>query len=140
MSLKKEKHGSCLCGAVTLAVTVENASVGACHCGMCRKWAGGPSLMVETKQPVRITAGVPKVYNSSDWAERAFCEQCGTHLYYRLKAGGFESVPVGVLDGDDDWTFDLQVYVDSKPKYYCFANQTKEMTGAEVEAMFTGQP
>jgi len=24
------------------------------------------------------------VYKSSDWAERGFCKQCGTHLFYRF--------------------------------------------------------
>ena len=131
-----EKHGSCLCGAVKLSVSLENASVDACHCSMCRKWAGGPLFSVHCAKPVKFTAGKPKFYDSSEWAERGFCDQCGTHLLYRLKSGMFDAVSVGVLDGDTDWVFDLQVYVDSKPKYYCFANQSKNMTGAEVEEKF----
>ncbi|PWB30092.1 aldehyde-activating protein [Pseudomonas sp. SDI] len=136
MSTSQEKQGSCLCGAIQLSIILDDNSVAACHCGMCRQWAGGPTLMVHSAHPVRITAGTPRLFSSSDWAERAFCEQCGTHLYYRLKQGGFESVSVGVLEGDD-WDFNLQVYVDSRPGFYCFANKTKEMTGAEVEAMFS---
>lgn len=131
-----EKHGSCLCGAVKLSVSLENASVDACHCSMCRTWGGGPLFSVHCSQAVRFTAGQPVFYESSEWAERGFCGQCGTHLLYRLKNGQFDSVSVGVLEGDTDWVFDLQVYVDSKPAYYCFANQTKTMTGAEVEALF----
>lgn len=132
-----EKHGSCLCGAITLSLTLDDAHVSACHCGMCRKWAGGPALTVESKQPLRITAGTPTLYDSSDWAERGFCGQCGTHLFYRLKAGGFESIPVGVLDGDDAWALTLQVYVDHKPAWYAFANPTQNLTQAEVEALFS---
>ncbi|MNC79395.1 hypothetical protein D3C75_1318640 [compost metagenome] len=75
-------------------------------------------------------------YESSAWAERGFCGKCGTRLLYRLKNGKFDSLSVGVLEGDTDWVFDLQVYIDEKPAYYCFANQTKTMTGAEVEALF----
>ena len=37
--------GSCLCGAVGVSSANPNNHVGACHCGMCRKW-GGSSLMV----------------------------------------------------------------------------------------------
>ncbi|MCW2267418.1 Glutathione-dependent formaldehyde-activating enzyme [compost metagenome] len=132
-----EKHGSCLCGAVKLSVNVEKASVDACHCSMCRKWAGGPLLSVHCSEPVTFTAGQPVIYDSSAWAERLFCGQCGTHLLYRLKSGDFDSVSVGVLDGDTDWVFDLQVYIDEKPSYYCFANDTKTMTAAEVEALFS---
>ncbi|MDI3284627.1 GFA family protein [Polyangium sp. 15x6] len=132
-----EKHGSCLCGATKISVTLENASVSACHCSMCRKWAGGPLLVVHSTQQVRYSGREPSIYDSSDWAQRGFCGQCGTHLFYRLKAGGFEAVPVGVLDGDTQWVFDLQVYIDEKPAYYCFANQTREMTGQQVMEQFS---
>ncbi|MGH8380193.1 GFA family protein [Pseudomonas sp.] len=134
MSLKK--HGSCLCGAVKLSVNLENASVDACHCSMCRQWGGAPLFSVHCSEPVKFTAGQPVFYDSSEWAQRGFCGTCGTHLLYRLKNGKFDSVSVGVLEGDTDWVFDLQVYIDEKPKYYCFANETKTMTGAEVEALF----
>ncbi|MHC6226594.1 GFA family protein [Pseudomonas sp. X10] len=132
-----EKHGSCLCGAIKVSVSLENASVNACHCSMCRKWSGGPLLVVHSTQQVRYSGAEPSVYDSSDWAQRGFCGQCGTHLFYRLKAGGFDAVPVGILDGDTDWVFDLQVFVDEKPAYYCFANQTQEMTGEQVMAQFS---
>jgi len=41
-------------------------------------------------------------------------------------------VPVGLLDGDQEWDFDLQIFVEQKPAWYCFANHTKELTGQEV--------
>ncbi|CAI8817667.1 Aldehyde-activating protein [Pseudomonas donghuensis] len=132
-----EKHGSCLCGVVKLSVSLEKASVNACHCSMCRQWGGGPFLSVHCAEPVQFTSGQPVFHDSSDWAQRGFCGTCGTHLLYRLKSGNFDAVSVGVLEGDTDWIFDLQVYVDKKPGYYCFANQTEEMTAAQVEAMFS---
>ncbi|TDF77462.1 GFA family protein [Pseudomonas sp. H9] len=131
-----EKHGSCLCGAVKLSVRLDNASVNTCHCSMCRQWGGGPLFSVHCAEPVTFTAGQPVVYDSSAWAQRCFCGTCGTHLLYRMKDGSFDSVSVGVLEGDTDWVFDLQVYIDEKPTYYCFANDTPTMTRAEVEALF----
>lgn len=130
------KHGSCLCGAVKFTVTLKDTRVSACHCGMCRKWGGGPLFVADCAEPIRFTAGQPMIFDSSDWAQRGFCGQCGTHLLYQLKVGNFVNVPVGVLE-DDEWVFDMQVYVDHKPAYYCFSNQTKQMTGAEVEALFS---
>ncbi|CAI3807937.1 hypothetical protein GLGCALEP_04736 [Pseudomonas sp. MM221] len=120
------KQGTCLCGATTLKVTVDNTHISACHCSMCRKWTGGPLLVVHCSQPPVIEGRAPSVYDSSDWAQRGFCGQCGTHLYYRLKANDFHAVPVGLLDGDQAWDFDLQIFVEQKPAWYCFANQTKE--------------
>ena len=127
-----EKHGSCLCGDTRMQVTVDNTRISACHCSMCRKWTGGPLLVVHCSQPPVVEGRAPSVYDSSDWAQRGFCGRCGTHLYYRLKANDFYAVPVGLLDGDEAWDFDLQIFVEQKPAWYCFANQTTELTGEQA--------
>lgn len=132
-----QKHGSCLCGATRITLEVDSPSVNACHCAMCRKWGGGPLLVVHSTRHVTCSGREPSVYDSSEWAQRGFCSQCGTHLFYRLKAGGFDAVPVGVLDGDGDWVFDLQIFVDQKPAFYCFSNQTEQLTGEQVMAQFS---
>ncbi len=130
-------QGTCLCGAIQFTVTLDDNSVGACHCSMCRKWNGGPLLTVHSSSAPHFSGAQPAVYNSSDWAERGFCPGCGSHLFYRLKGGNFFAIPVGLLDGDQAWSFDLQVYIDEKPSFYCFSNQTQNMTGAEVVAQFS---
>ena len=135
--MSQEHHGRCLCGATQLTLDLDSASVSACHCSMCRKWSGGPLMVVHSTRTLRFSGAAPLVYDSSDWAQRGFCGTCGTHLFYRLKAGGFDAVPVGVLDGDTDWTLDLQVYIDEKPAYYCFANQTQTLTAAQVIEQFS---
>jgi hypothetical protein len=75
------------------------------------------------------------VYASSDWAERAFCKACGTHLYYKLLATGEYFVPAGAFETMD---FELasQIYVDKKPPYYTFANNTPMLTEQQVIAQF----
>ncbi|MFD2643401.1 GFA family protein [Pseudomonas japonica] len=130
-------HGSCLCNAIQLSVTLDDNSVGACHCSMCRKWNGGPLLTVHSSQAPQFSGAQPTVFDSSAWAERGFCARCGSHLFYRLKGGNFFAIPVGVLDGEHAWDFNLQVYIDEKPSYYCFSNPTQNMTGAEVVAQFS---
>jgi len=75
------------------------------------------------------------VFESSDWAERGFCKQCGTHLFYRLKVQPVYHLPAGLF-ADVDYQFDHQVFVDQRPSYYSFANKTTEMTGEELFAMF----
>ncbi|MDY6983113.1 MAG: GFA family protein, partial [Pseudomonadota bacterium] len=74
--------GSCLCGAVTITAP-DLSEIAACHCGMCRRWGGGPFMTLHAGQDVKVEGDV-KTYRSSDWAERAFCGTCGTHLYYHL--------------------------------------------------------
>ena len=76
------------------------------------------------------------VFDSSEWAERGFCKQCGTHLFYRLKESKQSIMPVGLFDDDPRFVFDHQIFIDEKPSLYCFANETNDMTGAEVFAKY----
>jgi hypothetical protein len=77
-----------------------------------------------------------RVFDSSQWADRGFCQRCGTHLFYRLKEKQQYFVPVGLFADDERFVFDHQVFIDEKPEFYCFANQTHNMTGAELFAQF----
>lgn len=129
--------GACLCGAVHLAVELEKQNVGACHCNMCRTWGGGPLLALESVRQVKVD-GEDQVsyFSSSDWAERAFCSQCGTHLFYRLKEGKHYAVPVGLVDHGEAWTLDSQIFIDEKPGWYHFGNETQNLTGQQVFEAF----
>jgi hypothetical protein len=129
--------GTCLCGAVTLAFRIQDHVFDACHCGMCRKWSGGPALTVQADGEVTFT-GEDHIgtYSSSEWAERGFCKRCGTHLFYRLKAGGFINMPLGLLENPEQFKFHMQIFVDRKPSNYAFANVTEQMTEAEIFAKY----
>jgi hypothetical protein len=91
-------NGHCLCGAVSFT-SPDTKEIGACHCGFCRRWGGGPMLAVHCGPDVAFTGEDQiAVYASSDWAQRAFCKRCGTHLYYKLLATGEYFVPAGQPD------------------------------------------
>ena len=47
-------------------------------------------------------------------------------------------MPPGIFENQDHFNFDHQVCIDSKPAYYAFANQTEDMTCAELFAKFGG--
>ncbi len=137
MSEKTIGHGACLCKAVTVTARTMSSQVGACHCSMCRTWTGGPLLAVDCGTDVSF-AGTEhiSVYESSEWAERGFCNVCGSHLFYRLKDSRQYIMPVGLFADGTGLVFDHQIFIDEKPGYYDFANETKKMTGAEVFAAF----
>lgn len=140
MSEVLQSSGQCLCGAVTVHVELEGARFDACHCGMCRRWGGGPLLAVGAGSGARFEGEKNiQVYSSSDWAERGFCRHCGTHLFYRLKGEGHYAFPVGLIEGDVPWTFSEQIFIDEKPSWYEFANETNNMTAAEVFEKY-GEP
>jgi hypothetical protein len=132
------KKGACLCGAVHILTETMNPNVGACHCSMCRRWAGSPFLGIDCGSDVSFEGAEHiTAFSSSDWAERGFCNQCGTHLFYRLKQSNQYFVPSGLFDDSEGFVFDHQIFIDEKPPFYCFANETKNMTGAEFFAQFT---
>lgn len=137
MSTSFSAKGSCLCKAVSFEAPKASHEVGVCHCNMCRTWSGGPYVGVDCGTDVKFTGEIT-TFNSSEWAERAFCASCGTHLYYRFKANGQTIMPAGLFDDNESLVMDHQIFIDEKPKYYDFANQTKNMTGAEVMEMFAG--
>jgi len=138
MVIEQEHKGRCLCGAVRVVVTKSSHQVGVCHCKTCRTWAGGPLFAVDCGTDVRFEGEDNiSIFQSSEWAERGFCRTCGSHLFYRLKQNGQYMLPVGLLEDGGHWTFDHQVFIDEKPDFYAFANETKDMTGAEVFAKFS---
>ena len=137
MSEIAKRKGQCLCGAVTVTAKEAGNSVGACHCNMCRRWGGGPFMEIACGSAVSFSGEEDiSVFESSAWAERGFCRKCGTHLFYRLKQTGEHMIPVGVFEGDDDLVFQSQVFIDEKPAFYSFANETQNMTGAELFAKY----
>jgi hypothetical protein len=129
--------GGCLCGAVRFSANEFSKKAGACHCGMCRKWGGGPLMAVDCGAEVAFKGEENiTVFDSSDWAERGFCKKCGSHLFYRLKQNQQHMIPVGLFDDQQPFVFNHQVFIDKKPAFYSFANETKNMTEAEIFAMY----
>ena len=137
MSDKIKAQGQCLCGAVSLNVPELSLEAHACHCSQCLTWGGGPAFSVDCGSKVNfIGESNISVFKSSEWAERGFCANCGTHLFYRLIENNQYMVPFGLFEGRPEFEFSSQIFVDEKPSFYCFANKTKEMTGAEVFAQY----
>lgn len=137
MSKESVKKAHCLCGAVEISVNKPVQTVDACHCGMCRKWGGGPFLAVGCGSEIDISGEQNvSVYGSSDWAERGFCNRCGSHLFYRLKGANEYVLPAGLFEDQSGFEFTEQIFIDHKPGYYEFANETHNMTEAEVFAKY----
>lgn len=138
--------GSCMCGAARFAISKTITETGACHCEMCRKWSGGVYLGVHVGAD-DITIETPDAittFTSSPWAERAFCSTCGSCLYYKVTADGpmkgDHHVGLGTLNETDGIMLREEIYIDCKPEGYTFAGVEKQMTKAEIEAMFAPIP
>lgn len=127
------RTGSCLCGAVTFTAE-PMPTMQACHCDMCRKWGGGPYM--STPCTNAVFEGPVTSYASSEMADRGFCATCGSHLFYFAKAAGIHAVPIGLFDDQSGLPFKAEIFIDGKPDYYEFANQTAKMTGDQFRAKY----
>lgn len=138
MSDSSPAPSSCLCGSVTITATKVNPKFTVCHCDTCRTWGGAPFFAVQCGTEVSIE-GKENIttYDSSDWASRGFCTNCGTHLFYQLKSTGEYNMPVGMFKDIENLKMEMQYFSDQRPDYYCFSNQTKEMTKAEILTYFS---
>lgn len=130
--------GQCLCGAVKFTADNANVNMGTCHCDMCRKACSGPYFAVECEDSVRFENedNIGR-YDSSEWGQRGFCTTCGSTLFYFLKPKSAYMMSAGLFDNQNDFVFDHQIFIEEKPSYYCFSNETKNMTGEEVFAEIT---
>ncbi|MFV0492057.1 MAG: GFA family protein [Pseudorhodobacter sp.] len=134
----KRISGHCLCGAVKVSMTPGKPELSACHCGMCQRWTGSVLMSIESEQGSLTHEGPVKIYRSSDWAERAFCAECGTSLWYHLTIPDHEThfVAAGLFPDAGGLKLDHEIYIDRKPEGYAFAGNHQKMTQAEVEAFF----
>jgi hypothetical protein len=108
--------GGCQCGAVRYRLEAKPKATSICHCRMCQKANGGPFAAFGGVRLGRLvwTRGAPKVFASSDIAERGFCAQCGTPLTYRGLGSEYISVTLGSLDYPDAVEPAVQLGVESR--------------------------
>ena len=131
--------GGCSCGKVRFTAALSGDEMDACHCSICRKWAGGPFMCVQVADVAFADEASLGVWNSSDWAERLFCRACGTPMMYRLKSGGMTVASAFIWDAPLSLPLKTEIFVDEKPATYAFADVPNQMTGAEVMAAFAGE-
>lgn len=140
MSENTSATAHCLCHKVKIHAANRSSEVHVCHCGMCRRWGGSPLFAVYCGGDVKgIDHELVGVFQSSDWAERGFCKNCGTHLFYRIKANQHYIIPAGLFEDQQNLQLTEQIYIDHKPNFYDFANVTPKLTEAEFIAKFSGQ-
>lgn len=125
-----------MCGAVQFTADVPE-KFAVCYCKMCQRWASGVFMGVHSKT-FEVTEGADhlKVFQSSDWANRAFCDNCGSNIYYHAPAFGSPSVALGTFDDTHGMEARVQFFIDRKPGGFALKNDTKTLTEAECEAHF----
>lgn len=129
--------GHCLCGAVTFRAASVSPEIHLCHCGMCARQSGGPAYAVDAGSDVDF-GGAEKIhrFRSSERAERAFCSECGSILYFRLIPDGAYFIGPGLFDDQSGFRLTDEIYVDDRTSWAPVLPGVRQCTGAEIETAF----
>jgi hypothetical protein len=97
-------RGGCNCGAVAFEIRGSLTAPRYCHCHRCQHRTGtaaSPSARVDQADFV-VTRGAEAIrsWEPEDGMPKAFCGECGSHLFAGSLDGDFVAVRLGAIDGD----------------------------------------
>ena len=127
------RPGGCLCGAVRFSAGLTELTFGACHCEMCRRWTGSALLGISVPTGNIVWHGEDKIATrqTSPWAMRAWCSDCGSNLYFRVTAdtewSGVTELPIGLFDDASGLTMTNEIYIDHKPDSFAYAGKGRKL-------------
>ena len=107
MSESSRVSGSCFCGAVAFHFELPSKWCAHCHCSMCRKvhgagyvtWVGIETTHFHVDKDEQALTW----FNSSTGADRGFCSNCGSSMFFRSERWADEvHVALGCLDDPID--------------------------------------
>ena len=115
-----QARGSCLCGSVIFEVRGPLRPVVYCHCTMCRR--SGGHFMAATACNVAalhlLRSESLRWYQSSPAAQRGFCAECGSNLFWRPADGDYISIWAGSLDKPTGLVAREHIFVAHAGDYY----------------------
>ena len=126
-------RGACLCGAVQFEVTLPTLGCCHCHCSICRRFLGagyGTFFRVRRDQ-VRLVAGERHLrrYRSSPWAQRAFCENCGSGLFGEPDSVAGVGIALASMLGPIDREPDRHIFWDDRAPWVRVADDLPRFGG-----------
>lgn len=117
--------GGCVCGAVRFKVNGLVRPVIACHCETCRRTSGHYWAATETycDDLHLIEERGLKWFRSSSFAQRGFCAECGSSLFYRRDGVERISISAGAIDAPTGLALTEHICMNEASDYYT-ANPT----------------
>jgi len=131
---KTQFSGACLCGVVEFSANPPSKWCAHCHCSMCRKTHGaGYVTWVGFEQTqVAFNRGEDQLawYASSTGAERGFCRQCGSSLFFRSERWAGElHIALGCIEGGIDRQPQANVFFDNHVSWMPIDASLKQVDG-----------
>lgn len=132
----QQLQGQCLCGAVTIQSRMEAPALRACHCAMCRRQNSGPFFSIANDPLAVEVTGEVAIYQSSEWADRAFCPTCGSTLWYGTRHDGARHLSAGLFEDAGGAPLKLEFFSDLCPRGYALAGEHKRLNTEDTIALF----
>lgn len=111
--------GGCHCRGGRFCLTGPLRQALICHCRDCFQIAGlswGATSVPDDSFELNAQQTLGW-YDSSAWAKRGFCRNCGASLFYRLNGISRTSVAIGMLDDANDLVIAGQIFANSHPHW-----------------------
>lgn len=91
-----------------------------CHCEQCRKTSGHyvAATACEPAQLALTNDDGLKWFRSSSTAQRGFCQECGSSLFWQPDHQRFWSISAGTLDRPTGLEASSHIYVHMASDYY----------------------
>ena len=95
--------GGCLCGKIRYALPRPPSDGLWCHCRICQRASGAPAVLwaEARRDEFKLTKGELRYYESSAWARRGFCAECGATIVYHGAPDGMEDFGIAAASLDD---------------------------------------
>ena len=124
--------GGCLCGAVRYRIDGPMRPPVSCHCEQCRRTSGHYVSATACRQVDLTFESEDGLtwYRSSEDAERGFCRNCGSNLFYWPKARETISIMAGTLDAPTGLTTAGHIFVAEKSDYYTLDDALPKHAGS----------
>lgn len=129
--------GQCLCGAVTVEVVGPLGDISACHCDLCTRWSGSVQMGIEVSHENVSIKGPIKTHQSSEIAKRAWCDVCGSAVFFSYTQGrdtGYLDLAPGLFKNFGGAKLARVVYADCCPDGLTLGGDHIRVTKAEYEA------
>ncbi|MEP5759259.1 MAG: GFA family protein [Litoreibacter sp.] len=112
--------GRCDCGAVKFEVDVVRETVTVCHCRQCRRTSGHVWASTKAKFDAVIFSSDHGLewYESSGFAKRGFCRNCGSSLFYRMNNEDGVGISAGCLETPTNLRIGKHIFCKDKGDYY----------------------
>lgn len=114
----RDLSGACLCGAIALQVRTDAVEARECHCTQCRRQSGHVWAFLTVPWDAVEWSVTPAIYQHSVKADRGFCAECGSYVYWRERDAGTVDLSAGLFDQPTGLHLGPPSFTGNKGDYY----------------------